>query len=128
MARLIPTLVATFVAASLTACASSSTPGSETEPFTQSGPPRTITIVVQNRNFAYARLYVFRRGARQSLGSVTGKTEEEFTLDWDFTDPIQIEIDLVAGPSCMTEELRADPGDILELQIDAVFSRSSVCR
>lgn len=125
MTRLIPTLVSAVV---LTACASSGTPGSEMEPFTQTGPPTTITIIVQNRNFADARLYVFRRGARESLGVVGGKTDEEFTLDWSFTDPIQIEIDLVAGPSCRTEELRADPGDILELQIDVVFSQSSACR
>lgn len=128
MDRLSRTLASAFVAASLAACASSPTPGSEMEPFTQDGPANSITIIVQNRNFADARLYVLRRGARESLGVVTGKTDEEFSLDWSFSDPIQIEIDMVAGPSCTTEELQADPGDVFELQIDVVFSQSSACR
>ena len=119
--------LATFVLVTLTGCASSSTAGSGMEPFTDTGADDTITVIVQNRNFADARLYVLRRGARQSLGVVSGLGDEEFTLDWSFSEPIQIEIDMVAGPSCTTREIQADPGDVLELQIASVFTESQAC-
>lgn len=100
---------------------------SEMEPFTQAR-PSTIRIIVQNRNFSDVRLYTHRRGARKMLGSVTGKLDREFTIDWDMTDPLSVEIDMIAGPKCMTREMQVDPGDILELQIAPVFNNSSFCR
>jgi hypothetical protein len=39
-----------------------------------------------------------------------------------------IEIDMLAGPKCFTEELPVDPGDVLELQIASVFSSTAACR
>ncbi|MDA1102641.1 MAG: hypothetical protein O2956_03505 [Gemmatimonadetes bacterium] len=98
------------------------------EPFTASGRPETIRIIVQNLNFADARLFAYRRGARSSLGSVGGKQDGEFSLPWRFPEPLRIEINLLAGPTCSTEEILVDPGDILELQISSVFSSSSFCR
>lgn len=98
------------------------------EPFTESGPPTTITLLVDNRNFTDARLYVLRRGATSALGVVGGKTQAEFELDWEISDPIQIRIDLLAGPTCTTEELRADPGDVLDLQIEQNFMHTAGCR
>lgn len=98
------------------------------EPFTEFGPPDSITLLVQNRNFADARLFVLRRGATRSLGVVGGKSDQEFELDWDMSDPIRIRIDLLAGPSCTTDELMADPGDVLELQIDPDFMHTRGCR
>lgn len=112
------------------ACATS-TPGSsppDADPFTESGPPVSITLMVDNRNFADARLYVLRRGSTRSLGVVGGKSQTEFELEWEITDPIQIRIDLLAGPTCTTEELRADPGDVLELQIEETFMHTPGCR
>ena len=44
------------------------------------------------------------------------------------SDPIRIRIEILAGPSCTTEELLADPGDVLELQIDQNFLHSRQCR
>ena len=93
-----------------------------------SAQPTTVRIIVQNRNFQDARLYTYRRGRRAFLGVVTGKRDQEFVLDWDFPDPMYIEIDMLAGPKCFTEEMQVDPGDILELQIASVFSATSGCR
>ncbi len=59
---------------------------------------------------------------------VGGKEDAEFTLDWPITTPLRIEIDLLAGERCVTEELRADPGDIFELQIASVFHETRGCR
>lgn len=109
------------------ACASSNRAG-ELEPFTQVGPPSSIRVIVQNLNFSEARLYAIRRGMRTSLGIVGGKQDAEFTIDWSIPDPLQIEIHLLAGPTCTTRELQADPGDIIELQIASVFSDSQACR
>lgn len=98
------------------------------QPFTDVGPPTSITLLVQNRNFSDARLFVLRRGATLPLGVVGGKEESEFEVAWDMSDPIRIRIEILAGPSCTTEEILADPGDVLELQIDQNFLHSRQCR
>lgn len=96
--------------------------------FTNVGPPTSITLLVQNRNFGDARLFLLRRGATLPLGVVGGKADAEFDVDWDISDPIRIRIEILAGPSCTTEEIFADPGDVLELQIDQNFMHSRRCR
>jgi hypothetical protein len=112
----------------LAACASAGAPLSS-QPFASGSERATsIQLIVQNRNFADARLYAVRRGARTALGIVGGKQDAEFTLDWLLPEPLRIEIALLAGPRCSTEEMQVDPGDIIELQIDAVFTASSACR
>lgn len=112
----------------LAACAGASSGPSGGDPFTGSDRPTSISLLVQNRNFADARLYVERRGASRPLGVVTGRTDAEFEIDWNMSDPIRIRIELLAGPSCTTREIQADPGDVLELQIDQTFSRTVGCR
>lgn len=98
------------------------------QPFSgNSGRATSVRLIVQNRNFSDARLYALRSGRRTALGVVGGLQDAEFTLDWVLPEPLRIEIDMLAGPRCSTEEMQVDPGDILELQIDAVFSRSSAC-
>lgn len=100
------------------------------DPFgTSTERPNRIRIDVRNLNFQDARLYVIRGGgARRSLGSVGGKQDETFTVDWNMNDDIRIEINLLAGPTCTTRRMQVQPGDILELQINSVFSQSSFCR
>ena len=121
-------LIATVAAAGGCAAMTPDPQRPSAAPFTEPDRPTSIRIIVQNRNFAEARLYVLRRGATRSLGIVGGKADAEFEIDWEISDPIQVRIELLAGPSCTTEELMADPGDILELQIDAVFRRTIGCR
>jgi hypothetical protein len=124
--RRVGVLGAALVALALSGCATGSRTG-DVDPFNEAR-PTSVRIIVQNRNFSDARLYTHRRGARKLLGSVTGKQDAEFTIDWDMTDPLSIEIDLLAGPKCMTREMQVDPGDVLELQIAPVFTNSSACR
>lgn len=127
--RRIGTFGALLVALALGGCASGGqTVAGEGDPFDQGARPSSVRIIVQNRNFSDVRLYAHRRGSRRMLGSVTGKQDREFTLDWNMTDPLAIEIDMIAGPRCITREMRVDPGDILELQIAPVFNNSSFCR
>ena len=35
---------------------------------------------------------------------------------------------MLAGPTCTTQPLDVQPGDILELQIQSMFNQSSFCR
>jgi hypothetical protein len=120
--------VAALVLGLLTVGCGSSGPSSEGDPFAGSQRDATVLIIVQNLNFSDARLYTLVRGARKQLGIVGGKQDAEFTLPWSIPEPLQIEINLLAGPQCYTRELMVDPGDIIELQISTVFSQSSACR
>jgi hypothetical protein len=122
------------VAARLLTClvfagCASTTSSSSGDPFSGSSTgPSNVRIIVQNMNFADARLYAVRRGARTRLGTVGGNRDDEFTMRWGFSDVLRIEINLLAGPTCVTPEIMVDPGDVLELQIRQVFSQSSFCR
>lgn len=91
--------------------------------------PSQLRIEVNNMNFADARLYVIRNaGTRVSLGNVGGNQQESFTIEWLMVQDLRIEINLLAGPTCTTERIVAEPGDIIELQIQSVFSQSAFCR
>jgi hypothetical protein len=98
------------------------------DPFSGGNRDATIQLIIQNLNFSDARLYTIVRGARKQLGIIGGKQDAEFTLPWTIPEPLQIEINLLAGPQCYTREMMVDPGDIIELQISTVFSQSSACR
>ena len=59
----------------------------------------TIRLHVQNDNFMDARLYAIGLSSRQLLGIVTGKQLAVIDIPWDFSQPLRIEIDLLAGPA-----------------------------
>ena len=86
-----------------------------------------IRIHVQNDNFMDARLYAVGLSSRQRLGVVTGKQQAVLEIPWDFSQPLRIESDLLAGPKCTTHTIDADPGDILDLRIEPVLWRSAAC-
>lgn len=82
------------------------------------GARQEVQLRVRNFNFADATVWVMaREGRRQRLGVVTGKTDAVFTVPWAFSEPMQVEFDLLAGVRCVTESMTVDPGDLLELQI-----------
>jgi len=86
-----------------------------------------ITIEVQNLNWSDATLWAYRGGQRVRLGIVGGKKDARFDIDWNFSQRLQIEIDLLAGNRCITPELGVDPNDIIELQIPIDLSSGSNC-
>ena len=100
------------------------------DPFSGSMAGRQeIQIKVLNLNFSDATIRAIVRGGRRLyLGAVTGKREAVFNVPWDFSEPLRLEIDMVAGPRCTTEELMVDPGDLLELQIAIEFYNTPGCR
>lgn len=117
-----------FVLVSLLAACGSAGPQAEGDPFASGERDESVRLVIQNMNFSDARIYTLTRGARRSLGVVGGKQDAEFTIDWSVPEPLQLEIHLLAGPQCYTREILVDPGDILEMQISAVFTDSAACR
>ncbi len=87
-----------------------------------------IRIDILNHNFSDATVWVLVRNAhRERLGTVTGKTDETYVLEWDFTQPLSLEIKLLAGPRCLTRSIDVDAGDILQLEIQAVFRETQWC-
>ncbi len=87
-----------------------------------------IEIRVINNNFSDARLYAVHPGGREYIGVLTGKTEANYRLDWDWSHTLAIEISLLAGGTCTTEELIVDPGEALFLSIDSTMSTMANCR
>ena len=89
---------------------------------------QSVRIDVLNRNFADATLRVVVAGARRRLGTVTGHSSATFRLDWPFSRPLRIEIDLLAGESCITQVLDVDPGDVIDLWIEPNLRSGADCR
>ena len=111
----------------ITGCASGGGPQEARSPFSDDLRERKeVRIHIQNHNFSDATVWVLTRGAqRKRLGVVTGKSDADFTVPWDFSQPMTMEFDLVAGPRCTTRPLEVDPGDVLELQIAVDFAQMS---
>lgn len=90
--------------------------------------PSRVRLVVRNLNFSDVRLFAHSPTGRVSIGQVGGKQDAEFELDWPTSAYMRVEINMVAGPRCTTQEMQVDPGDILELQVAVVFNQTTGCR
>ncbi len=98
------------------------------DPFTRAPvAERVIRLHVQNSNFNEARLYVIGLGSRTGLGIVQGKTHAVFSIPWERSEPLRIEINILAGSKCTTREISVDPGDTLDLQIEEDFFQTQGC-
>ena len=93
------------------------------------GDPRdnTVRIHVTNLNFMDATLWAVTTGSRTKLGILTGKRQEVYTIPWDFSTDLRIEIDLLASGKCTTEALPVSPGEDIELIINLEMTNSSLC-
>ena len=76
-----------------------------------------LRIQVQNMNFNDATIFAVSSGQRARLGTVTGKTDQDFRLEWNFAHPISFEIDIVGGSGCQTPPLPVDPGARVWIQV-----------
>lgn len=85
-------------------------------PFVSQADAR-INIQVVNRNYQQITLYAVWPGRRVRLGTINGTGEANYMLPWDGTYLLQIEIDPLASPDCITEPIWADAGDIILLEI-----------
>ncbi len=87
----------------------------------------TINIQIENRAFENATVHVIWRGRRLRLGTVIGHTTADYRVEWENSALLRFEIDLLAGPSCNTEQIWADPGDIIIMEISPQFLDSASC-
>lgn len=127
--RGIPGAIALLLATVVAAAGCSSSPGINVKnPFGGAAGMKTIRIEITNLNWADATVYAFRGGERHRLGSVTGKTDQVFTMDWIQSYDLHFEIDLLAGGSCTTDTLNVSPGEIVELRIPIAMDRRGYCR
>lgn len=102
--------------------------GRADNPF-QGGPAgeRTILIEVRNFNFADATIFAFRGTERIRLGTVTGKTDENFRVEWTLSQPLRVQIDLLAGGRCTTRAMDVSPGAVIEVQVPIDLARDPDC-
>ena len=98
---------------------------SAADPF--DGASRPIRLDVRNLNFQDASVWAVYRADRMRLGTVTGKSDATFQLPWNGVEPVYMEIDLVGGERCTTEELTVDEGDVLYLEIGLELSAMREC-
>lgn len=96
--------------------------------FASEGRANSIRVYVTNRNFMDATVWAVSAGSRRRLGIVTGKREGVFTVPWEFSTELWLEIDMLAGRRCVTESLPVNPGDDLEVIIDVDMNGSPMCR
>lgn len=95
-------------------------------PFVNQSDSR-INVEVENVGYWNATLYAVWPGRRVRLGTVTGTRTANFVLPWDRSIEFRVEIDLLAGPSCLTREIWADPGDIIVLRLTNQIMRDPDC-
>lgn len=101
----------------LSACGGGSS-ATDGDPFGGPGGRNEIRIHVRNGNFYDARIVAHLTGVSpRQLGSVGGKTDGVFSMPLTFSSDLRLEIDLLAGPTCVTETIPVDPGDELQLEI-----------
>ena len=94
--------------------------GRRKKPFAAPGTgegEETIHVRVENQNFSDATIHALRGGERVRLGQVTGKSESNFTVRWNFSLPLEFEIDMVGGPGCRVRPISVDPGDKIWVRI-----------
>jgi len=120
-------LFLSIVALALAACGSrTSYPGQN--PFAGDVGAPQVRIFVRNSNFYDATLTAITDGGRRRLGTVGGNQSSMFTLQMDFAGGLRIEIDLLAGPSCVTDLISVNPGEDVQLEIMSDFGQTPYCR
>lgn len=91
------------------------------------GEEEQIRVRVENQNFNDATVHALRGGERIRLGEVTGKSDKSFTVRWNFSVPVEFEIHLVGGGSCVVRSFPVDPGDRIWVRIPTELY-ASICQ
>jgi hypothetical protein len=76
-----------------------------------------LRVQIQNMNFNDVTVFAISSGQRVRVGSVTGKTDGNFRLNWNYADPISFQISVVGGRNCDTPPIAVDPGARVWVQI-----------
>lgn len=108
--------LAAVMALGLSACVKSTA----SNPFAPTGTrpgEGSVRVLVENQNFGDATVHALRGGERIRLGTVTGKSDENFTVRWNFSLPMEFEIHIVGGQGCRVRPMPVDPGDRVFVRI-----------
>ena len=87
------------------------------DPFSGDGTATEARVRVRNSNFYDATITAIGDNVRRRLGTVGGNSSATFTMPWEFSGGLRIQIDLLAGPTCTTDTVTVNPGDIVDLEI-----------
>lgn len=102
----------------VTSFAGCATGGGTSDPFSENRDETEVRLSITNLAFMDATVWGISNGGRTRLGRVTGKDEAVFSMPLAFPSEFYLEIDFLAGPTCLTERMVVDPGDHLELIIE----------
>lgn len=92
-------------------------------PFAPASADETeVEVRVENQNFGDATVHVLRGGERIRLGNVTGKSDQSFTLRWNFSLTMEFQIEIIGGQGCAVRPLVVDPGDRVFVRIPTELS------
>ena len=97
------------------------------DPFEAAGRRIRMRVDVANDNVADATIYAFRGLTRVRVGTVSGRSNGSFILDWPGELPLQFEISLFAGARCITAPMEPSNGYGFFFQIERDFARSRDC-
>jgi hypothetical protein len=86
-----------------------------------------IRLRIRNANFYDATITAIGDNTQRRLGVVGGNSSATFTMPWEFSSGLRVQIDLLAGPSCTTDTLQVNPGDDIEFQIPPDLGVSGFC-
>jgi len=87
----------------------------------------TIQVVVDNRAFGDATIHAVWPGRRLRLGTTIGHTTAEYLVELGTSVLSSFERGLLGGRGCVTEQIWADPGNIIILEITGEYL-ASFCR
>ncbi|MDX1449945.1 MAG: hypothetical protein R3246_12875 [Acidimicrobiia bacterium] len=119
-------LLATAVCLVLVGC---STRSATPSPFdTDVAATGRIQLQVENMDFNDATLHAVTDGGRERIGTVSGKGQDTFTIEWPFTRDLRVEINLLASDRYTTPRLTVSPGERVRLRITTPLNRSFLIR
>ncbi|MCE2398166.1 MAG: hypothetical protein J4F34_03825 [Gemmatimonadetes bacterium] len=95
-------------------------------PFAQ-GSSGMIRLYVENNNYNQATISALGN-LRRRIGIVGGHRSESFRIDWPNADELQLEIDILAGGSYITNSVPLEPGEAATLYIQEPNSLSTLVR
>ena len=95
-------------------------------PFAK-GSSGTIRLYVENNNYNQATISALGN-LRRRIGIVGGHRSEGFRIDWPSPDELQLEIDILAGGTYITNSVPLEPGETATLYIREPWSLTTLVR
>jgi len=82
-----------------------------------------LNIEIINHNFQDVTVFANWLGVRRRLGTVSGTRTANYMIPWDRSLELQLEVDMLASPGCITRPIWANPGDVIVLEVQSRINR-----